>query len=84
MARGSLGRPEVVKLLKPFIVTATHITGHDNFAGLDPDARKLFTKSPLLKDRNRFNVFAFVLNPQGEVVHQFHGLPGRAAADSAR
>src|SRR5438876_129905 len=65
-------------------MTTTHITAHDNFAGLDPEAKELFAKSPLLKDRNRLNIFAFVLNPQGEVVHEFHGLPGKATVESAR
>jgi hypothetical protein len=52
---------------------------------LGPAVRAVFTKSDLSKDPKRFNVFMFVLDPQGQVVHAFHGLPGgRKAATPGR
>jgi hypothetical protein len=65
-----------VDLLQPFIITAAH-SGKENLADLEPAAREVFTASDLSKDPNRFNVFMFVLDAQGRVVHEFHGLPGR-------
>ena len=62
-------------LLRPFVITAAH-SGKEDLADLEPEAREIFTKSDLSKDPNRFNVFMFVLDPQGRVVHEFHGLPG--------
>jgi hypothetical protein len=64
-----------VDLLRPFVITAAH-SGKEDLADLEPEAREIFTKSDLSKDPNRFNVFMFVLDPQGRVVHEFHGLPG--------
>ena len=61
-------------LLKPFLVTAAH-SGNDDLGDLEPAVREVFTKSELSKDPKRFNVFMFVLDPQGRVVHEFHGLP---------
>jgi hypothetical protein len=75
MARSSLASPAVVDLLRPFVVTATHC-GTDDLADLEPTVREVFTRSDLSKDPNRLNVFMFVLDPQGRVVHEFHGLPG--------
>ena len=62
-------------LLKPFLVTAAH-SGNDDLGDLEPAVREVFTKSELSKDPKRFNVFMFVLDPQGRLVHEFHGLPG--------
>src|SRR5262249_50972224 len=55
-------------------------SGKENLADLEPAVREVFTKSDLSKDPNRFNVFMFVLDAQGRVVHEFHGLPGRGRA----
>jgi hypothetical protein len=73
-----------VDLLKPFLLTAAH-SGKADLGDLEPAVRAVFTKSDLSKDPKRFNVFMFVLGPQGRVVHEFHGLPGgRKAATSGR
>jgi hypothetical protein len=64
-----------VDLLRPFLITAAH-SGRDDLADLGPDVREVFTKSDLSQDPDRLNVFMFVLDPQGRVVHEFHGLPG--------
>jgi len=65
----------VVDLLQPFVVTAAH-SGKDDLGDLEPAVREVFTKSDLSKDPKRFNVFMFVLDAKGQVVHEFHGLPG--------
>ncbi|MBI4658349.1 MAG: hypothetical protein HY735_05815 [Verrucomicrobia bacterium] len=67
-----------MELLRPFIVTSWHGAGE---AAMDPEVHRVFTDSPLSKDPHRLNVFAFVLNSRGEVVHGFHGLPGRGGPD---
>jgi hypothetical protein len=64
-----------VGLLKPFILTAAH-SGKADLGDLEPAVREAFAKSGLAKDPKRFNVFMFVLDPGGRVVHEFHGLPG--------
>jgi hypothetical protein len=64
----------VVELLRPFLVTTAH-SGKDDLSDLEPAVREVFTKSDLSKDPKRFNVFMFVLDPAGRVVHEFHGLP---------
>jgi hypothetical protein len=69
-----------VDLLRPFIITAAH-SGKEDLADLEPAVRELFIKSDLSKDPNRLNVFMFVLDPQGRVVHEFHGLPGRGRSE---
>lgn len=51
-------------------------TGKDNLADMEPDARKIFTDSALSRDPNRLNVFLFVLDELGSVVHECHGVPG--------
>ncbi len=66
-------------LLKPFLVTAAH-SGKDDLKDLEPAVRAVFTKSDLSKDPKRFNVFMFVLDSKGQVVHEFHGLPGSRGA----
>jgi hypothetical protein len=70
-----------VDLLKPFVVTAAH-SGKNDLGDLEPAVREVFTKSDLAKDPKRLNVFMFVLDAKGQVVHQFHGLPGRGAGRS--
>jgi hypothetical protein len=65
----------VVDLLKPFLLIATH-SGKEDLGDLEPAAREVFTRSDLSKDPKRFNVFMFVLDAKGRVVHEFHGLPG--------
>jgi hypothetical protein len=68
----------VVGLLKPFLLIAAH-SGKDDLGDLEPAVREVFTQSELSKDPQRFNVFMFVLDAKGRVVHQFHGLPGRGS-----
>jgi hypothetical protein len=41
------------------------------------DVKEVFTGSELSKDPRRLNVFVFVLDHEGRLVHGFHGLPGR-------
>lgn len=65
-------------MLRPFIVTSWHGAGE---AAMDGEVRRIYRASPLSKDPNRLNVFAFVLNSRGEVVHGFHGVPGRGGRD---
>jgi hypothetical protein len=67
--------------MKPFLVTAAH-SGKDDLGDLEPAVREVFTQSDLSKDPKRFNVFMFVLDAKGKVVHEFHGLPGRGAGRS--
>jgi hypothetical protein len=69
----------MVDLLKPFLLTAVH-SGKADLSDLEPGVREVFTKSDLSRDPKRFNVFMFVLDPQGRVVHEFHGLPGSGKA----
>lgn len=57
------------------MITAAH-AGKDDLADLEPEVRAIFSASALSKDPNRLNVFMFVLDPQGRVVHEFHGVPG--------
>jgi hypothetical protein len=64
-----------VDLLQPFLLTSAH-SGKADLGDLEPAVREVFTRSDLSKDPRRFNVFMFVLDPQGRVVHEFHGLPG--------
>jgi hypothetical protein len=64
-----------VDLLKPFLLTAAH-SGKADLDDLEPAVRAVFTTSDLSRDPKRFNVFMFVLDPQGRLVHEFHGLPG--------
>jgi hypothetical protein len=73
----------VVDLLKPFLLTAAH-SGKADLGDLEPAVREIFTKSELSKDPKRFNVFMFVLDPQGRVVHEFHGLPAGRTASPGR
>jgi hypothetical protein len=76
-----------VELLKPFLLVAAH-SGKSDLGGLgdlEPAVRAIFSRSDLSKDPKRFNVFMFVLGPQGRVVHEFHGLPGgRKGSTSGR
>ncbi len=71
----------MVDLLKPFLLIAAH-SGKDDLGDLEPAVREVFTQSELSKDPKRFNVFLFVLDAKGRVVHQFHGLPGNGPGRS--
>jgi hypothetical protein len=71
----------VVNLLKPFLLIAAH-SGTNALGDLEPAVREVYTRSELSKDPKRFNVFMFVLDPRGRVVHEFHGLPGRGSGRS--
>jgi hypothetical protein len=51
---------------------------------LEPEVREIVSKSELFKDSKRLNVFAFVLDSKGLVIHQFHGVPGGRAASASR
>jgi hypothetical protein len=74
----------MVDLLRPFVLTAAH-SGKADLGDLEPAVREVFTRSELSRDPKRFNVFVFVLDAQGKVVHEFHGLPeGRRAAAPGR
>jgi hypothetical protein len=41
------------------------------------DVKEVFTGSALSKDPKRFNIFMFMLDAKGRVIHEFHGLPGK-------
>jgi hypothetical protein len=56
-------------------VTSVH-AGKDNLVDMEPEARRIFTESGLSRDPNRLNVFLFVLDELGNVVHECHGVPG--------
>ncbi len=56
-------------------MTSVH-TAKENLAEVEPDARKIFAESALSRDPNRLNVFLFMLDERGEVVHECHGVPG--------
>jgi hypothetical protein len=43
------------------------------------DVKEVFLKSGLSKDPRHLNVYAFILDPAGDLVHAFHGVPGRGA-----
>lgn len=76
--RGSyLSNPEVVRLLKPFVVTSWH--GADP-AQMPPEVRNVYTASDLPKNTN---VTMFVLDQQGRVVHSFHGLQNPRSTGSS-
>jgi hypothetical protein len=70
-----------VDLLQPFLVTAAH-SGKANLGDLEPAVREVFTRSDLSRDPRRFNLFMFVLDARGRVVHAFHGLPGNGPGRS--
>lgn len=72
----------MLELLKPFIVTSAH-AGKNGVSDLEPEVQQIFTRSGLAKDPNRLNVFMFVLSHEGQVVHEFHGLPGGGRAADA-
>lgn len=82
MARSSLASESVRKLLAPFIITSANC-GED-VSTLEPEVREIYTGSELFQDANRLNTFAFVLDHQGRLVHQFHGVPGGARGGVAR
>ena len=67
--------------MKPFLVTTAH-SGKDELGDLEPAVRDVFAKSDLSKDAKRFNVFMFVLDTKGQVIHEFHGLPGNGPGRS--
>lgn len=79
MRGGPLSQPAIVKLLHPFVVTAWHGPGE---AAMPPDVKEVFSQSAVAKDPKRLNTFMLILDPQGKLVHSFHGLPsGRGAND---
>jgi hypothetical protein len=42
------------------------------------EIQEIYTASALSTDPARFNLFTYVLNPEGKVVHSFHGHPSGA------
>src|SRR6516225_3270346 len=51
---------------------------------MPPDVKAVFTGSDLSKDPKRLNLFVFMLDHQGRMVHSFHGLPGGARGGDGR
>src|SRR5262245_33733448 len=51
---------------------------------MPPDVKAVFTGSELSKDPKRLNLFVFMLDHQGRMVHSFHGLPGGARGGDGR
>jgi hypothetical protein len=72
-----------VDLLRPFVIVAAH-SGREDASDLEPAVREIFTRSDLSRDPDRLNVFMFILDPQGRVVHEFHGVPGGRRAVPGR
>jgi hypothetical protein len=72
---GPLSDPKIIKMLQPFVVTAWHGA---NESAMPADVKEVFQKSAVAKDPKRFNVFIFILGPDGRLVHDFHGLPATA------
>jgi len=62
-------------------VTAWH--GAD-VSDMPADVKAIFTGSALSKDPKRLNLFVFMLDQQGRMVHGFHGLPGGARGGDGR
>ena len=56
-------------------MVAAH-SGKEDLSDVEPEVREIFASSDLSRDPQRLNVFMFALDAQGEVVHEFHGLPG--------
>ena len=48
------------------------------------DVKAVFTGSELSKDPRRLNLFVFLLDHRGRLVHSFHGLPGGARGGDGR
>ena len=69
--------------MQPFIVTSVH-AGKEHLADMEPDARKIFAESQLSKDPDRLNVFLFVLDEHGAVIHECHGVPGGRRGGAGR
>lgn len=69
MRGSSLSKPENLELLRPFVVTSWHGGGT---GGMDPAVKAVWDKSDVPKNTN---VFMFVLDSQGALVHGFQGLP---------
>jgi hypothetical protein len=67
--------------LQPFLVTAWHGT---EVAEMPPDVRAIFTGSELPQDPKRLNLFVFMLDHQGRMVHSFHGLPSGGRGGDGR
>jgi hypothetical protein len=67
-------------MLQPFVVTAWHGAGTSE---MPADVKEVFQKSEVAKDPKRLNIFILVLDPDGRLVHSFHGLPAttRGAGD---
>ncbi len=77
MRGGPLSEPAVLKLLQPFVVTAWN--GVE--ASMPREVKEIFGPSDVAKEK-RGNTFVFLLDPQGRLVHGFHGLSGRGVGRS--
>ena len=77
MRGGHLSNPAVVKLLQPFVVTSWHGSG---LSDMPAEVKQVYTGSDVSKESN---VFAFVLNQRGRLVHSFKGLQGRRKTGSS-
>jgi hypothetical protein len=75
---GPLSDPAVLKLLRPFVVTSWH--GVE--ATMTREVKEVFGQSEVAKPPRRSNTFMLLLDPQGRLVHGFHGLSGRGVGRS--
>jgi len=69
---GSLSNPDVIELLKPFLLASWHGSG----TNLPSEIQALFEKSGVARN---INVFGFALDSKGELAHGFPALPGGRA-----
>ncbi len=49
---------------------------------MTPEVKDVFSSSEVARDPKRLNTFMFLLDPQGRLVHGFHGLSGRGEGRS--
>jgi hypothetical protein len=68
-------------MLEPFVVTAWH-GGTESV--MPDDVKTILQNSEVGKDPKRLNVFMFVLDPGGRLVHGFHGLPASRGSNDGR
>jgi hypothetical protein len=78
---GPLSDPAIVKQLRPFIVTSWHGAGE---AEMETGVKDIFKNSAVAKDPKRLNIFVFMLDYQGKLVHSFHGLPSGGRGGDGR
>lgn len=76
MRGGHLSNPDVARLLKPFIVASWHGAG---VSQMPDDVRQIYESSEIPKNTN---VYVFLLDRRGQLVHSFHGLQDRRTGAS--